>query len=93
MIFVAIAAAVAYSHRLRSLSAIYRWRAELHDAEADVIEALAIDGPGGGRPVSPLWRDELWRDEMRHLKRLAAKYKHAARYPWLPVEPDPPEPE
>jgi hypothetical protein len=22
-----------------------------------------------------------------------AKYKHAARYPWLPVAPDPPEPE
>jgi hypothetical protein len=21
------------------------------------------------------------------------KYRHAARYPWLPVEPDPPEPE
>jgi hypothetical protein len=24
---------------------------------------------------------------------LARKYEHAARYPWLPVEPDPPEPE
>jgi hypothetical protein len=24
---------------------------------------------------------------------LAAKYERAARYPWLPVEPDPPEPE
>jgi hypothetical protein len=24
---------------------------------------------------------------------MAAKYRHAARYPWLPVEPDPPEPE
>jgi hypothetical protein len=23
---------------------------------------------------------------------LASKYQHAARYPWLPVEPDPPEP-
>ena len=23
---------------------------------------------------------------------LAAKYERAARYPWLPVEPDPPEP-
>jgi hypothetical protein len=25
--------------------------------------------------------------------RLARKYERAARYPWLPVEPDPPEPE
>jgi hypothetical protein len=24
---------------------------------------------------------------------LASKYRYAARYPWLPVEPDPPEPE
>jgi hypothetical protein len=24
---------------------------------------------------------------------LRRKYEHAARYPWLPVEPDPPEPE
>jgi hypothetical protein len=24
---------------------------------------------------------------------MAHKYEHAARYPWLPVEPDPPEPE
>jgi hypothetical protein len=24
---------------------------------------------------------------------LKAKYERAVRYPWLPVEPDPPEPE
>ena len=24
---------------------------------------------------------------------MAAKYRHTARFPWLPVEPDPPEPE
>jgi hypothetical protein len=27
-----------------------------------------------------------------HMK-LVEKYEHAARYPWLPVEADPPEPE
>jgi hypothetical protein len=26
-------------------------------------------------------------------KALAQKYRGAARYPWLPIEPDPPEPE
>lgn len=26
-------------------------------------------------------------------RRLATKYRRAARYPWLSVEPDPPEPE
>ena len=24
---------------------------------------------------------------------IARKYRHVARYPWLPIEPDPPEPE
>ena len=27
-----------------------------------------------------------------HFADLRRKYEHAARYPWLPVEPDPPEP-
>jgi hypothetical protein len=27
-----------------------------------------------------------------YLTALASKYQHAARFPWLPVEPDPPEP-
>jgi hypothetical protein len=33
------------------------------------------------------WRPVEWHDSM------ARKYEHAARYPWLPVEPDPPAPE
>ena len=44
------------------------------------------------------WGVELF--EPASLKRLeayhaamTAKYERAARYPWLPVEPDPPEPE
>ena len=28
-----------------------------------------------------------------HHAALRSKYERAARYPWLPVEPDPPEPE
>jgi hypothetical protein len=29
---------------------------------------------------------------VRYHFKMAEKYEHAARYPWLPVEPDPPEP-
>ena len=29
----------------------------------------------------------------RHYDTLAAKYRRAARFPWLPVEPDPPQPD
>ncbi len=34
----------------------------------------------------------LQRRVEHHLK-MGVKYERAARYPWLPVEPDPPEPE
>ncbi len=43
-------------------------------------------------------RDELQMIEAHQLKLanyhhdMARKYEHAARYPWLPVEPDPPPP-
>jgi hypothetical protein len=36
---------------------------------------------------------DLNRPEVQRWLRLARKYDHAARYPWLPVAPDPPEPE
>jgi hypothetical protein len=32
-------------------------------------------------------------DRADHHTLLARKYERAACYPWLPVEPDPPEPE
>ncbi len=31
--------------------------------------------------------------KLRRYARLKQKYEYAARYPWLPVEPDPPPPE
>jgi hypothetical protein len=42
---------------------------------------------------SPSYRDEV-QDlaAAERLRRLAEKYEYAARYPWLPVAPDPPEP-
>lgn len=32
-------------------------------------------------------------DRAEHHELLARKYEQAARHPWLPVEPDPPEPD
>ena len=34
-----------------------------------------------------------WTNRIAYYAGMAHKYQHAARYPWLPVEPDPPEPE
>jgi hypothetical protein len=43
---------------------------------------------------SPSYRDAVQDlTAAKHLGQLAEKYERAARYPWLPVEPDPPEPE
>ena len=40
------------------------------------------------RPYSP----DKARGMIAHFEKLRAKYERAARYPWLPVAPDPPEP-
>jgi hypothetical protein len=60
-----------------------------------------LEASGTGSPLDRLaWRDqdgkvvstgEILHDYWRCL--MASKYEYASRYPWLPVEPDPPEPE
>jgi hypothetical protein len=63
-------------------SACFRRLADEHA----LIERQAVEWrPGGCIPVSTP-RSEYHRE-------LAAKYQRAARCPWLPVEPDPAEPE
>ncbi len=36
---------------------------------------------------------ESWALKTAHCTRLKQKYEYVARYPWLPVDPDPPEPD
>jgi hypothetical protein len=44
--------------------------------------------------IGQLDRDyERMMDRANHHAAMAHKYEHAARYPWLSVEPDPPAPE
>ena len=44
--------------------------------------------------IGQLYRDyDRMMDRVNHHAALAHKYENAARYPWLSVEPDPPEPE
>lgn len=38
------------------------------------------------------WHGERRPNVAEYYNRLARKYEYAARYPWLPVAPDPPEP-
>jgi hypothetical protein len=44
--------------------------------------------------IGQIYRDyDRMMDRANHHTAMAHKYEHAARYPWLPVEPDPPEPD
>jgi hypothetical protein len=48
----------------------------------------------GGEETVLLSRDfDRMMNRADHHSALRRKYEHAARYPWLPVEPEPPEPE
>jgi hypothetical protein len=50
---------------------------------------VAVDAAGSHQPGAYLFPTprSQWH------ARMSMKYQTAARYPWLPVEPDPPEPE
>jgi hypothetical protein len=57
---------------------IYRWR--------EVSES-----PDGKEPLSPAETKRIMDTGWYH-KAMETKYRRAARFPWLPVWPDPPEP-
>jgi hypothetical protein len=86
MVLVAVAGltsgVVVWHGRMRRLSALYEMRAAIyitnHISWNHTREMRERKRPKSAR--------EKWRDEM------AEKYTRAARYPWLPVEPDPPPP-
>ncbi len=60
----------------------FRWIAVNHRAE--VSKLIPRIKPHGMADKD--WRPIEWHESM------ARKYEHAARYPWLPVAPDRPEP-
>jgi hypothetical protein len=61
------------------------WRARSEQIE----RANARDGFKLGRVYPP----ELARRLLPYARGMALKYEYAASHPWLPVAPDPPEPE
>jgi hypothetical protein len=71
------------------LSARYRALSDKHAAMAEQAPMARGHFPGPGRT----YRDIEWSSPERgyHL-RLKQKYDEAATHPWLPIEPDPPEP-
>ena len=79
-------------YRLKQRRDHYLSRAQLHKQNAAFLMQVCETN----RIIRTHWsRDDylsaLCRISGYHAA-MAAKYRHAARYPWLPVEPDPPEP-
>jgi hypothetical protein len=50
--------------------------------------------PAALRQQAAYWAEQAAyeREHAAYYEKLKNKYEHAARYPWLPVEPDPPTP-
>ena len=66
--------------------------ASLYSAEVARLQANPAKSPD---PLVREWLEEaleLNRRALRISERARDKYQRAARYPWLPVEPDPPDP-
>jgi hypothetical protein len=62
-------------------------------ADARSRGRLADADDFAGRARSWAEEAEEWRARSRYHDLLRSKYERAARYPWLPVEPDPTPPE
>jgi hypothetical protein len=94
MLVVAVMGSLSYGLRLWSLNRTFRLQAESHvarKAEARVREAWAAKMAKSGYLSARRVVAEASKAEYHDS--LAIKYERAARYPWLPVLPDPPEPE
>ncbi len=78
MAAVAVSALMLWAGRMLSLSATYRERARQYDLELLGATPIWL-GPWSIRPPSAR---HLWAEKM------ADRYWHAARYPWLPLQPD-----
>jgi hypothetical protein len=86
MIVVALAAPILWAARLLSLSAAYLERANQYRLGLLGSTPILMGPKGQHSAIHRPSRYELWERSM------AEKYLRASRFPWLPVEPDPPEP-
>ncbi len=86
MVAVAAVALLLWVASLLSLSAMYRDKAAQYDSELLGDMPILMGPRERHRFVLPRRAHTLWATEM------ANKYRRASWCPWLPVEPDPPEP-
>jgi hypothetical protein len=99
MIAVAVLALILGPSRLAVRRAAFVGRSRDHAAWLRVYRANLAAYESGRiqyRNATPEFirgYDDVLQRKIRHHEGLKAKYDRATRYPWLPVESDPPEPE
>jgi hypothetical protein len=86
MIAVVFAALFVFVGRMLSLSAAYRERASQYQFGLLGSTPILMGPHGSHSATRHRSAHSVWAEKM------AEKYLHAARFPWLPLEPDPPEP-
>ena len=87
MAALAVVAILCWAGRLLLLSAMYRERARAFSFELMTETPIWMGPKERPRVYSSPSPRVRWAREMGH------KYERAARYPWLPVEPDSPPPD
>jgi hypothetical protein len=100
MVAVAVVALIAWGiHRRNSFQRLAAWHrsqifppspglsVRISENSAPTTRRWWIGEDGNVWLSAQLLRENSWHTQM------AEKYRRAARYPWLPVEPDPPKPE
>jgi hypothetical protein len=75
--------------RWESLASAYRRKA----GECEHVAVMAEHGSGLGAALGNDSEKKKHKRIADHYVALARKYERAATHPWLPVAPDPPEPE
>jgi hypothetical protein len=99
MVAVAVVAFFIAGEQMRRAAAHYRVQAEYHALWEASFRREATKWRGVQPWVLGGLRGQQARDVMlvpevaEYHARLRRKYEHAARYPWLPVEADPPPPD
>jgi hypothetical protein len=88
-----------WGYRMWRLSCYYAGRVEVAQADERSLRQLAIRYVNASQRTQDGSLADHQRNIAAHLTELANThaylariYERAARYPWLPVEPDPPEP-
>jgi peptidoglycan/LPS O-acetylase OafA/YrhL len=96
LIAVAVAAMALSGLHLWRLSREYRRRADQYSSEHFIWEGDGAAELEARQRMSPAeweaYMDRRYQEILRWRQHMQAKYRRAARYPWLSVPPDPPEP-